>query len=141
MPLFLIYQDEPDYLEDCTGDKKCTNEDETCVVELVSTLGGNYTNSLYIDCSETKDYNDGGGRNPDTGLYDPPYAPLWQECFCIPKNTPEFEIVDCDDSAECVMLKDLTSQGICDDSGGFCPFPSLGQVIRFNSPTVSIFLY
>merc|ERR1712020_408458 len=85
--------DDPDYLEDCAGDLRCTNENETCVAELISTF--NYTMSLYADCSETMKYND-----PDN---EEEYAPLWQECFCISKNPPEFQRVDYEDLPEDLM--------------------------------------
>ena len=123
--LFLIYQDDPDYLEDCTGDQRCTNGNETCVVELISELAGNYTNSLYKNCSFSIQYND-----PQQEFY----VPLWQECFCLPQA--EFMIVKEDD-----LPKDEKPAGNCKDGGGTCPFPSFGTFIRYNSATVSIFPY
>ena len=83
-------------------------------------------------------YNDPDTLDPDTGLYEPAYAPLWQECFCISKNPPEFQRVDYEDLPEDLKF---AKDEFCRDSGSFCPFPAFAQVIRFNSPTVSIFLY
>ena len=111
---FFIYQDEPDYLEDCTGDEICTTEGEVCVAELIK--------DLFKECSRP--------------LENPALYPLWQECFCL--NETELTTVT---EAEVQFLPTCEESGIHPAVGDTPCFETFPTFLEHNSATVSIYLF